>query len=217
MKSVKVSASLLAADFGRLAEQVREAEEAGVDFIHLDIMDGHFVPNISFGPMVVEAVRPHTKLPFHAHLMVENPEAYFELLAPYCDLITVHPEACRHLHRVLVQIRKLGVKSGVALNPSTPLSFIRHVLDEIDWLLVMTVNPGFGGQEFIHAMLPKIHEARDLIDSSGLNIRLEVDGGINGNTASAAVAAGADVLVAGSALFGHSGGVKAGVEALRLI
>lgn len=217
MRSVKVSASLLAADFGRLAEQVREAEEAGVDFIHLDIMDGHFVPNISFGPMVVEAVRPHTKLPFHAHLMVEHPEAYLELLAPHCDLITVHPEACRHLHRVLGQIRKLGVKSGVALNPSTPLSFIRHVLDEMDWLLVMTVNPGFGGQEFIHAMLPKIHEARNLINSTGLNIRLEVDGGINGNTASAAVAAGADVLVAGSALFGHRGGVKAGVEALRLI
>lgn len=198
-----VAPSLLAADFARLGEEVRAIAAAGADWLHLDIMDGHFVPNISFGPALVKALRKHCALPFDVHLMIAPADPYLAAFAEAgADLITLHPEAGPHLHRSLQTIRGLGKKAGVVLNPGTPASAVEPVLDLCDLILVMTVNPGFGGQSFIRSMLPKIADLRAMIDATGRDIRLEVDGGVTPATAPAILEAGADVLVAGTAVFG---------------
>ncbi|RUS46478.1 ribulose-phosphate 3-epimerase [Cohnella sp. AR92] len=200
-----VAPSILSADFARLGEDVRDAERCGADWIHIDIMDGQFVPNLTFGPPVVGAIRSYTSLPFDVHLMVNTPEKLFDdLKAAGADRITVHAEACLHLHRTIHAIRELGIKAGVALNPHTPLSVLDHVMEDIDLALIMTVNPGFGGQSFIPAMLPKIRDLRGRLDARGLSgVHIEVDGGINGETASLVVQAGADALVAGNYIYGN--------------
>lgn len=198
-----VAPSLLAADFARLGEEVSAIAAAGADWLHLDVMDGHFVPNISFGPAVVKALRKRCRLPFDVHLMIAPADPYLAAFAEAgADLITLHPEAGPHLHRSLQTIRALGRKAGVVLNPGTPASAVEPVLDLCDLILVMTVNPGFGGQSFIPSMLPKIAALRAMIDASGRDIRLEVDGGVTAATAPAVLEAGADVLVAGTAVFG---------------
>lgn len=202
MKKPKIAPSILAADFARLGEEVRAVTEAGADYIHVDVMDGHFVPNISIGPQMVKALKPHTKLPLDVHLMISPVDPYIKEFADAgADIITVHPEAGPHVHRTVQLIKSLGKKAGVSLNPGSPISLIEHILGDIDLILVMTVNPGFGGQSFIDAQRAKMREARALIDRSGRAIELEVDGGINGQTAALAVEAGADVLVAGTAAF----------------
>ena len=213
--SIKIAPSILSADFSRLGEEVRRAEEAGADIIHLDIMDGHFVPNLTFGPIIVKAIRSHTKLPFYVHLMVEKPEDYIErVVEAGGDLVIVHVEACTHLQRVLSMIRDLGARSGVALNPATPLTTIEYVLDDLDLILIMSVNPGFGGQDFIPSVLPKIKRARRRIMKRGLEIEIAVDGGVNVETAPKIVEAGADVLVAGTAVFGKPD-LKKAIQELR--
>jgi ribulose-phosphate 3-epimerase len=202
MKKPKIAPSILAADFARLGEEVRAVTEAGADYIHVDVMDGHFVPNISIGPQMVKALRPHTKLPLDVHLMISPVDPYIKEFADAgADIITVHPEAGPHVHRTVQLIKSLGKKAGVSLNPGSPISLIEHILADIDLILVMTVNPGFGGQSFIDSQRAKMRELRALIDRSGRPIELEVDGGINGQTAALAVEAGADVLVAGTAAF----------------
>jgi ribulose-phosphate 3-epimerase len=211
-----IVASVLGADYARLGQEVADLEAAGVDRIQWDIMDGHFVPNMTFSADVVAACRPYAEVPFEAHLMVEDPDRWVEGFAQAgCDTILVHLEASRHLHRTLTGLRTLGVKAGAALNPATPLEAARHVLDQVDVLLVMTVNPGFGGQAYLATMERKIAEARDLIAAEGLEVAIEVDGGISAGTAPGAFAAGARFLVAGSAVLEHPGGKRAGVAALR--
>ncbi len=201
--AVRIAPSILSADFAKLGEEVRAVSAAGADLIHIDVMDGHFVPNLTIGPAVVKALRPHSSLPFDVHLMIAPVDAYVSPFAEAgADIITVHPEAGPHLHRTLQLIKSLGKKAGVALNPATPAQAIDYVLGDLDLVLVMSVNPGFGGQSFISSQLDKIAALRARIDKLGKAIDLEVDGGINFETARAAVAAGADVLVAGTATFG---------------
>ncbi|MFQ5954984.1 MAG: ribulose-phosphate 3-epimerase [Kiloniellales bacterium] len=198
----RIAPSILSADFARLGDEVRAISEAGADYIHIDVMDGHFVPNITVGPAVVEALRPHTDLPFDVHLMISPVDPYVaEFAVAGADIITVHPEAGPHLHRTLQRVKDLGKRAGVSFNPATPIDVLDNLLDDIDLVLVMTVNPGFGGQRFIPSQLAKIRAARERIDRSGRRIDLEVDGGINLETAPRAVEAGADVLVAGTASF----------------
>lgn len=201
--SIRIAPSLLSADFARLGEEVRRAEEGGADLLHLDIMDGHFVPNLTFGPPVVAAVRRNTGLVLEAHLMIANPERYIDEYARAgADWISVHVETCTHLHRVLAMIRERGPRAGVALNPATPLCFLEPILADVDFVLLMSVNPGFGGQSFIPAVLDKISAAARLIAAAGRPVDLEVDGGVNLDTVGAVARAGANVLVAGSAVYG---------------
>ncbi len=198
----KLSASILSADFGRLAEQVKEAERAGVDWIHVDVMDGHFVPNITIGPAVTRAIRQTTKLPLDVHLMISNPERYLEqFVAAGADWLGIHVEATVHLEGLIQNIKELGAKAAVTLNPHTPLSCLEYVLKEVDMVLLMTVNPGFSGQKFIRGVLPKIRRLRQLIDEQELDVLIEVDGGVHLDTIDDLVAAGADVLVSGSGIF----------------
>lgn len=199
---IKIAPSILAADFSKLGQEVKDVENAGADWIHIDVMDGHFVPNITMGPIVVDALRPLTKLPLDVHLMIENADQYIEAFAKAgADIITVHVEACPHLHRTLQLIRSFGVKPGVVLNPHTPIETIQHVLEDIDVVLFMTVNPGFGGQKFIHSVVPKVAALKKIIDEKGLDIEIEIDGGINAETIIPCVEVGATVFVAGSAIY----------------
>ncbi len=218
MGMIKLAPSILSADFARLGDQVKEAERAGADYIHVDVMDGHFVPNITIGPVVVAALRPHTRLPLDVHLMIEHPERYVgDFAGAGADIITVQQEACVHLHRVVEQIKGFNKKAGVAINPATPVGLLEEILPYVDLVLVMTVNPGFGGQVFIETMLPKIAAMRRMIDARGLAIELEVDGGINTETAPRVVRAGARVLVAGSAVFNHHTRVAEALQTLRAV
>jgi ribulose-phosphate 3-epimerase len=214
--TIKLAPSILAADFTRLGEQVREAEQAGADRIHVDVMDGHFVPNISMGPFVVKAIRPVTRLPLEAHLMIEEPDRYLDAFAEAgVDSLLVHVENAANLHRTVQHIRHLGKKAGVVLNPATSPLLLSEILPDVDLVLVMTVNPGFGGQEFIAATLDKVRRVRAMIDEVKPAVELEVDGGIEPHTVGPVVAAGARVLVAGSAIYHAKDGVAAAMERLR--
>ena len=199
---LKIAPSILAADFSKLAEEVKCVEELGADYIHIDVMDGHFVPNITLGPGIVKCLRPHTTLPFDVHLMIENPDQYIkEFKDAGADIITVHVEACRHLHRTLQLIKQYDMQCGVVLNPHTPLEMIKHVLSDVDWVLIMSVNPGFGGQTFIPDSLNKISTLNQWRQDGKFSFIIEVDGGVNEETARLCEEAGADVVVAGSAVF----------------
>ena len=215
-KAVKIAPSILAADFERLGQQVAEVERCGADRIHVDVMDGHFVPNISFGAVVVEALRPITRLPLEVHLMITDPDAFFdEFVAAGADSFLVHWEGNNNLHRTLQRVRALNKRVGVVINPATPASVLEEVLPDVDLVLVMTVNPGFGHQHFIHTTLPKIQRVRRMIQQAHPECELELDGGIDPATARLGVAAGADVLVAGSSIFGDSAGVDTPMKQLR--
>ncbi len=212
---IKLAPSILSADFGNLLSDVQKVAAAGVEYLHIDVMDGHFVPNLTIGSGVVKALRPHTDLVFDVHLMVENPERYIEdFVRAGADIITVHAEATVHLHRVVEQIKAAGVKAGVALNPATPLDAIKYVIEDLDLILLMTVNPGFAGQKFIASVVPKIEILAKHLDKYQLHAEIAVDGGIGAETAPVVVKAGANVLVAGSAIFGASDPVEA-VQRIR--
>ncbi|MBB6226115.1 ribulose-phosphate 3-epimerase [Polymorphobacter multimanifer] len=214
---VRIAPSILSADFARLGEEVRAIEAAGADYVHVDVMDGHFVPNLTIGPMVVKALRPHTTLPLDVHLMISPADPYLEAFAEAgADILTVHPEAGPHLHRSIQRIKALGKRAGVSLNPATPAKMLDYVLEELDLVLVMSVNPGFGGQSFITSQLRKIEAIRKAIDKTGKVIDLEVDGGIDASNARAVIDAGADVLVAGTATFrGGASHYAANIAGLR--
>lgn len=208
---IKIAPSILSADFATLGEDIRVVEEGGADWLHVDVMDGHFVPNITIGPLVVQAIKPRTKLPLDVHLMIENPDAYIpDFVKAGADIISVHVEATRHLHRTLQLIHSLGAKASVALNPHTPLTMIENVLSDLDMVLLMTVNPGFGGQKFIANVLPKITALRQMLNDRGLqHVEIEVDGGVNPDTSRLVREAGANVLVAGSAIYNAPDRVQA--------
>jgi len=213
--AVKLAPSILAADFARLGEQVAEAERCGADRIHVDVMDGHFVPNISFGAVVVESLRPVTRLPLEVHLMITDPDAFFdEFAAAGADSFLVHWEGNNNLHRTLQRVKALKKRVGVVINPATPAAVLEEVLQDVDLVLVMTVNPGFGHQHFLHTTLPKIRRVREMIERVKPGCELELDGGIDATTAPLGVAAGANVLVAGTSVFGNHQGVAAGMERL---
>lgn len=207
---VKIAPSILSANFAKLGEEITAVEKGGADYIHVDVMDGHFVPNITIGPLIVEAIRPVTKLPLDVHLMIENPDQYIEAFAKAgADYITVHVEACRHLHRTIQNIKSFGIKAGVVLNPATPIETIQHVIKDIDMVLQMSVNPGFGGQKFIPEVLSKIKMVKELAEEKGVSLEIEVDGGVNPETAKMCIEAGANVLVAGSAIYNEQDYAKA--------
>ena len=216
MNQIKISPSILSANFARLGEHVKEAEDAGVDYIHVDVMDGHFVPNITIGPLIVKALRPETKLPLDVHLMIENPERYIEDFAQAgADIITVHQETCPHLHRTLQQIHNLGIRAGVSLNPSTPASTLAEIITEVDLILVMSVNPGLGALIYIPACTGKIEKLRSMLDVCGSSADLEVDGGVNVDNVCEVIGAGANAFVAGSAVFNDRHSVAENVQLLR--
>ncbi len=212
---IKLAPSILSADFARLLEDVKKVENAGCEYLHIDVMDGHFVPNITLGPNVVKSLRKDVNMVFDAHLMIENPDQYIkEFVDAGCDIIVVHQEACRHLHRTIQNIKSYGIKAGVSLNPATPIETIKHIIRDVDMVLIMTVNPGFGGQSFIESMIPKIEELKMLIDSEGLNVDIQVDGGIKPDNVDKVVRAGANVIVAGSAIFNNDD-IKSTVDLFR--
>ncbi|QDP40135.1 ribulose-phosphate 3-epimerase [Radiobacillus deserti] len=202
---VKIAPSILSADFSILKEEIQDVEKGGADYIHVDAMDGHFVPNLTIGPLIVDAIRPTTKLPLDVHLMIQNPDPYIPDFAKAgADIISVHQEACPHLHRTIHLIKDQGVKAGVVINPGTSVDAIKPILSDVDLVLLMTVNPGFGGQSFISSVLPKMKEVAQLRELLDVHYEIEVDGGVNATTAKLCMEAGADVLVAGSAIFGQT-------------
>lgn len=212
---IKLAPSILSADFARLLEDVKKVENAGCEYLHIDVMDGHFVPNITLGPGIVKSLRKDVDMVFDAHLMIENPDNYIkQFVDAGCDIIVVHQEACRHLHRTIQNIKSHGIKAGVALNPATPIDTIKYVLQDVDMVLLMSVNPGFGGQSYIPVVTEKIKELKALIDEMGLDIDIEVDGGVKPSNISEVVNAGANVIVAGSAIF-NAGDIDQAVKSLR--
>lgn len=212
---IKIAPSILSADFAKLGEEIKDVENGGADYIHVDVMDGHFVPNITIGPLIVQAIRPITTLPLDVHLMIENPDQYIPAFAQAgADIITVHVETCLHLHRTIQLIKENGARAGVVLNPATPVDTIQHIIDDVDMVLLMSVNPGFGGQKFIKQVLPKIYAVSEMAKSKGLSIDIEVDGGVNIETAKLCIEAGANVLVAGSAIYNEKDRAQA-IKAIR--
>ncbi|WP_409306011.1 ribulose-phosphate 3-epimerase [Peribacillus sp. SCS-155] len=212
---IKIAPSILSADFSQLGEEIKDVEQGGADYIHIDVMDGHFVPNITIGPLIVDAIRPITQLTLDVHLMIDNPDLYIaDFARAGADILSVHVEACTHLHRTLQHIKSLGVKAGVVLNPHTPVSVLEYVIEDVDLVLLMSVNPGFGGQTFIPSVLRKIKQVAFLARKRKLKIDIEVDGGVNSETAKLCIAAGANVLVAGSAIYNQQDRSKA-IAAIR--
>ncbi len=215
MDNIKIAPSILSADFWKLGQEIAEVEDAGADMLHIDVMDGHFVPNITMGPPIVNSIKKKVRIPLDVHLMIENPEKYIsDFVDAGSDVLTVHVETCSHLEGVVSSIKRLGVRAGVVLNPATPLIFLDHILEQVDMVLLMSVNPGFGGQQFLPSVLPKIEKLREKMDNAGLNTDIQVDGGINPSNCRSVVEAGANVLVAGSSVF-HSTNYKETIAELR--